>query len=965
MAACGGGSDNETANGTDALLSLGVPQWRQADWSGGEGPSAADQYHGSKNIDVSTPGELKLATSEYWFDSEWKYRQLIIINNTEGLVTNYPVRLIVNFLTGMNPDFSDLRFTNEFGEELDFWVHSAIESAEADLWVEVDELAGSGDTVIHMYYGNESAVSASSGEETFIFFDGFDDDTIDPEKWTVVDPFNEISEDGGKLRFARLTNGGWNKGVYANATYARDDLSFEFDYQWMISNPSYDAIMFGWHDSGTAISYQNLVYAYYNPGSGGSDTVNATVYEDGSHRGGVSGQWTVLNDYDVQIQMRASSGAYYEQSEDGGDTWLTSYSSSYSSESDLRPAWSFYSGTHEFDNARVRKWMENEPVAAFGSVEQRYLLNGSLTSNIFETHSEGSIWHGISYVKNDDGIVVVKVRSSNKTDMSDAPDFSACETVLSGADLSDTNCVEDGHRYIQYYLELVRNNSETPLFNEIVISYDDANVVANAGHDITMSAGKTVELNGSASSGLNLQYNWALISGKGVLTEVQSPTPAFTAFNQAENQEIEIQLTVRNVLGNSETDEVKIHVIGNKNGVIDDSGIVWEMDADIVYRRIADNRIILDVSGAEIILPEGSGIFNLESTTEGQIIIGMPELDETAGRVYFITTPVKELSGPINLSDESSTDFIMALGNQSGDQFGKYIALGDINGDGIEEILIGAPGASENGMVYINDTNFNLLGTLVGTTDFPLNSLSVSNYLLAGANGVAFGPGDPAQNLNLISASLSVVSPIDYAYFLADPRYFNGVTVLDSSVVSAMAGTGAKYQAFLLSDLMQTGKDDLILASNMGDTYIYIGQQEVGTDLSTSDANVVLTGASSASLFGYTIDTGDVTGDGLVDLVIGAPKYGDNEEGAVFVIFAQRVWDKNVDITLSGYVLKLMGQDGKNQIGKALLLADKNGDGVSEIYTINGDGQTIRFDLTRVEANPSANVKGGCSLIIR
>jgi len=70
--------------------------------------------------------------------------------------------------------------------------------------------------------------------------------------------------------------------------------------------------------------------------------------------------------------MRSGGGAYYEQSSDGGDTWSTSYTSSYSTESNLKPAWAFYSGVHRYDNARVRNWTSPEPSLSCGAEETGY-----------------------------------------------------------------------------------------------------------------------------------------------------------------------------------------------------------------------------------------------------------------------------------------------------------------------------------------------------------------------------------------------------------------------------------------------------------------------------------------------------------------------------------------------------------------------------------------------------------------
>ena len=55
---------------------------------------------------------------------------------------------------------------------------------KAIVWVKFDSIAASpGSSYFYMYYGNESAVSASDGEATFLFFDDFPGSSIDTDKW--------------------------------------------------------------------------------------------------------------------------------------------------------------------------------------------------------------------------------------------------------------------------------------------------------------------------------------------------------------------------------------------------------------------------------------------------------------------------------------------------------------------------------------------------------------------------------------------------------------------------------------------------------------------------------------------------------------------------------------------------------------------------------------------------------------
>ena len=98
----------------------------------------------------------------------------------------------------MQPDFDDLRFTNFDGtKNLSYWLESKSDSNWADVWVKVDSLPESYNTIIYMYYGNSSVSSISSLADTF-FSSSFTDTFIDGTKINSTDSEN-INVDGGEV----------------------------------------------------------------------------------------------------------------------------------------------------------------------------------------------------------------------------------------------------------------------------------------------------------------------------------------------------------------------------------------------------------------------------------------------------------------------------------------------------------------------------------------------------------------------------------------------------------------------------------------------------------------------------------------------------------------------------------------------------------------------------------------------
>ncbi len=135
--------------------------------------------------------------------SGWGYRKSVTLSRASGAVTNYQMKLLVGESSGATGEdvdcggkclasFNDLRFTSTDGTTLlDYWIESisgATPNQLATIWIEFDSI-GTSSTTFFMYYGKLDASAASSGANTFIFFDDFergvDEDAIGGD-WTDV-----------------------------------------------------------------------------------------------------------------------------------------------------------------------------------------------------------------------------------------------------------------------------------------------------------------------------------------------------------------------------------------------------------------------------------------------------------------------------------------------------------------------------------------------------------------------------------------------------------------------------------------------------------------------------------------------------------------------------------------------------------------------------------------------------------
>lgn len=133
----------------------------------------------------------------------------------------------MDYNSDMQSDFDDLRFTDNDGvTELDYYVENYISEENAVVWVEVPSIPGGENHMIYMYYGNSTVASASNGENTFAFFDDFEDGDLNTSKWTnhSID-----SEENGYL-YVSTNNEGW-QGATSDRTFSPSlILKHEIEY---------------------------------------------------------------------------------------------------------------------------------------------------------------------------------------------------------------------------------------------------------------------------------------------------------------------------------------------------------------------------------------------------------------------------------------------------------------------------------------------------------------------------------------------------------------------------------------------------------------------------------------------------------------------------------------------------------------------------------------------------------------
>jgi len=249
---------------------------------------------------------------------------------------------------------------------------------------------------------------------------------------------------------------------------------------------------------------------------------------------------------------------------------------------------------------------------------------------------------------------------------------------------------------------------------------------------------------------------------------------------------------------------------------------------------------------------------------------------------------------------------------------GAINGAGDINGDGINDLIIGASGASGSGESYVvlgTDSGFDATldrATLDGSNGFILNGLNPGDTSGGAVSGAGDINGDGIDDLIIGS-------------FRADPNgkeqagttqiVFGSTTGFSSTLdLSTLDGTNgftilginpgdeSGFSVRNAGDINGDGLDDLIIGapyadpngnSDAGETYIIFGSSAFGATLELQSLDgsngLVLNGINAFDSAGFSVSgAGDINGDGLDDLIVGAPyadANGNINAGASYVVF--------------------------------------------------------------------------------
>jgi len=326
----------------------------------------------------------------------------------------------------------------------------------------------------------------------------------------------------------------------------------------------------------------------------------------------------------------------------------------------------------------------------------------------------------------------------------------------------------------------------------------------------------------------------------------------------------------------------------------------------------------------------GDGFADLIISAQGSKVAAGKAFVVFGGDRIFTATDLSDIGNEIGTDGFT----ISGVSVVDGGTITSVSSAGDVNGDGLDDLIVGTPSAStvngeQVGKSYVvfgkkSNTTINLLDVAlssnIGTGGFVINGETSNDYSGHSVSSAGDVNGDGLDDLIIGAPNIEQNGATGRAYVVFGKKSGAAINLSDISAATSASAAGfvingknnndnSGISVSSAGDVNGDGLDDLIVGANKanpdgrpnaGKTFVVFGKTS-GTAVNLSDISLasgigtggfVINGEHAGDNSGISVSSaGDINGDGLDDLIVGANKASTAQGkgvGKSYVIFGKK-----------------------------------------------------------------------------